>query len=183
MKSLYLAVLVFATSLTPVTANAATTVQQVGSSASAIENIQSYNGRGHDRGGRHWQRGGYGNEHRGRVVYNNRGYYNRGNYNAWNRGWHNDRRYDWRSYRSYNRNYYRPVRYYAPYQNHSYNRVNIGFYMGNGFYGQRYWVNNPGYYRLPAAYGPYRWVRYYDDVLLIDLRNGYVVDTVHNFYW
>jgi hypothetical protein len=26
-------------------------------------------------------------------------------------------------------------------------------------------------------------VRYYDDVLLIDVRNGYVVDVIHDFFW
>jgi hypothetical protein len=61
--------------------------------------------------------------------------------------------------------------------------LNIGFYLGNGFYGSNYWINEPSYYRLPQAYGPYRWVRYYDDVLLIDVRNGYVVDVVHDFFW
>jgi hypothetical protein len=36
---------------------------------------------------------------------------------------------------------------------------------------------------LPPAYGPYRWVRYYDDVLLVDIRSGYVVDMINNFFW
>ena len=153
MKSLYLAALALATSLAPVAVHAAASTVQVDTSVSTFENAQSYDRRGNHRGGGYWQRGGYGGEHRGRA------YNHRGNYNEWNRGWHNNRRYDWRSHRNYNRNYYRPVRYYAPYRDHRYNRVNIGFYLGNGFYGQRYWVNNPSYYRLPAAYGPYRWVR------------------------
>ena len=37
-------------------------------------------------------------------------------------------------------------------------------------------------YRLPPADGPYRWVRYYGDVLLVDVRNGYVVDVIHDFF-
>ncbi len=36
---------------------------------------------------------------------------------------------------------------------------------------------------LPPAYGSYRWVRYYDDVILVDLRSGYVVDVIHDFFW
>jgi hypothetical protein len=36
---------------------------------------------------------------------------------------------------------------------------------------------------LPAAYGSYRWVRYYDDVLLVDVRNGRVVDVIRDFFW
>jgi Nickel/cobalt transporter regulator len=127
----------------------------------------------------------------GRVDrnYNNNNYRrsdNRNNdrsHNNWNRSWQNDRRYDWRSYRDNHRDYYRSSRYNAPYRNHYYSRLNIGFYLGNGFFGSNYWINDPSYYRLPPAYGAYRWVRYYDDVLLIDIRNGYVVDVVYDFFW
>ena len=31
--------------------------------------------------------------------------------------------------------------------------------------------------------GPYRWVRYYDDVLLVDIYSGEVVDVIHDFFW
>lgn len=101
----------------------------------------------------------------------------------WSHGWRNDRRYDWRGHRDRYRSYYSPGRYYSPYRGHRYNRINIGFYLGSSFYGSRYWINDPWYYRLPDAYGPYRWVRYYDDVLLIDIRNGRVVDVINNFFW
>ncbi len=101
----------------------------------------------------------------------------------WNNNWRNDRRYDWRGHRNTNRNYYSPGRYYSPYRGRSYSRLNIGFYLGSGYYGSRYWINDPWQYRLPAAYGPYRWVRYYDDVILIDIRNGRVVDVIHDFFW
>jgi Nickel/cobalt transporter regulator len=101
----------------------------------------------------------------------------------WSNNWRNDRRYDWRSYRNQNRSYYSPGRYYSPYRGRSYSRLNIGLYLGSGYYGSRYWINDPWQYRLPAAYGPYRWVRYYDDVILIDIRNGRVVDVIHDFFW
>jgi hypothetical protein len=101
----------------------------------------------------------------------------------WNHSWRNDRRYDWRGHRDRYRSYYSPGRYYSPYRGHSYRRFGIGITIGSGFYGSRYWINDPWYYRLPAAHGPYRWVRYYDDVLLIDIRNGYVVDVIHRFFW
>ena len=51
------------------------------------------------------------------------------------------------------------------------------------FFGQNYWIGDPGYYRLPPASGPYRWVRYYDDVLLVNIYTGEVVDEIHDFYW
>lgn len=105
------------------------------------------------------------------------------NNNGWSTGWRNDNRYDWRGHRQRYSNYYRPGRYYAPYRGHRYSGISIGFSLGSGFYGSNYWINDPGYYRLPPAYGSYRWVRYYDDVLLVDLRSGRVVDVIQNFFW
>jgi hypothetical protein len=106
----------------------------------------------------------------------------RGN-DRWTNNWRNDRRYDWRNHRQSNSSYYRPGRYYSPYRGHSYSRISIGFSLGSGYYGSRYWINDPWEYRLPAAYGTYRWVRYYDDVLLVDIRNGRVVDVIRDFFW
>lgn len=74
-------------------------------------------------------------------------------------------------------------RYYPPYgYSYGYNRFSIGVVLGSAFFGSNYWINDPYAYRLPAAYEPYRWVRYYDDVLLIDVRNGYVVDVIYDFF-
>jgi hypothetical protein len=101
----------------------------------------------------------------------------------WTKYWRNDNRYNWRGYREQNRNYYRPGRYFAPYRGRNYSRISVGFSLGSGYYGSRYWINDPWRYRLPAAYGSYRWVRYYDDVLLVDLRNGRVVDVIRSFFW
>lgn len=112
--------------------------------------------------------------------------YDRNNDNRvdrWNNNWRNDRRYDWRSYRNSNRNYYSPGRYYSPYRGRNYSRISIGFSLGSGYYGSSYWINDPWQYRLPSAYGSYRWVRYYDDVLLVDLRTGRVVDVIHDFFY
>jgi hypothetical protein len=101
----------------------------------------------------------------------------------WTNNWRNDNRYNWRSYRERNSNYFRLGRYNAPYRGRNYNRISIGFSLGSGYYGSRYWINDPWQYRLPAAYGSYRWVRYYDDVLLVDVRNGRVVDVIRAFFW
>ena len=136
----------------------------------------SYDRRGDDN------RGGYGDNRR-QDNRNGRDWNRRDDNRQWDRSWHNDRRYDWRGYRQSNRNIYRPGRYYAPDRYHSYRRFSIGIYLGSPFYGSNYWIADPWSYRLPEAYGPYRWVRYYDDVLLIDIRNGYVVDVIHDFFW
>ena len=109
--------------------------------------------------------------------------YNNGRSDRWSSNWRNDNRYDWRGHRDRYSNYYRPGRYYSPYRGHNYSRISIGFSLGSGYYGSRYWINDPWQYRLPAAYGSYRWVRYYDDVLLVDVRNGRVVDVIRDFFW
>ena len=116
------------------------------------------------------------NDNRVDRSYNNRG-------DRWSNNWRNDSRYDWRGHRQRYSNYYRPGRYYSPYRGHNYSRISIGFSLGSGYYGSRYWINDPWYYRLPPAYGSYRWVRYYDDVLLVDLRSGRVVDVIRDFFW
>lgn len=122
----------------------------------------------------------------------NRGYDNRAwsggqrydNRGSWNRTWRQDNRYDWNRYRSGNRNAFRLPRYYAPYGwSYGYRRFSIGVALSSVLWGQDYWIDDPYSYRLPEAYGPYRWVRYYNDALLIDIRNGTVVDTVYDIFY
>jgi len=74
--------------------------------------------------------------------------------------------------------------YRAPYGwNRSYSRFSIGIYLDSILFEQDYWIDDPWTYRLPPVYGPLRWVRYYDDALLIDIRDGYVVDVIYDFFW
>ena len=73
-------------------------------------------------------------------------------------------------------------RYYSPYRNYSYRRFNVGFYLDSLFFSSRYYINDPYQYRLPDVYGPYRWVRYYDDVALVDIYTGEVVDVIYDFF-
>ena len=101
----------------------------------------------------------------------------------WNRSWRNDRRYDWQRYRQSNRRHYNIGRYYAPYRGYNYRRFSIGLNIGSAFFGSRYWINDPWQYRLPPAYGGYRWIRYYDDVLLVDTRTGYIEDVIYDFFY
>ena len=132
----------------------------------------SYGNQGYDnRGNDYWH-----NQHRGNQ-------YQDGRQQAWNNGWRRDQRYNWQGYRSQNRDIFRGGRYYAPYNGYSYRQLGIGFFLDQAFFGQNYWISDPGYYRLPPASGPYRWVRYYDDVLLVNIYTGQVVDEIHDFYW
>lgn len=102
----------------------------------------------------------------------------------WDNGWRNDRRYDWRSYRNSYRSIYSPGRYYAPRGwSYGYRPFSSGIFMDSMFYSNNYWLNDPYEYRLPPAYGSMRWIRYYDDALLVDTRDGYVVDVIRDFFF
>ena len=52
-----------------------------------------------------------------------------------------------------------------------------------GFFAEQYWIGDPDYYHLPPAYGPYRWVRYYNDALLVNIYNGAILDEIPDFFW
>ena len=102
---------------------------------------------------------------------------------GWNRDWRRDNRFAWQSYRNQHRDVFRMGRYYSPYNNWSYRRLGIGFMLQPLFFSQDYWIDDPWMYRLPEAYGPYRWVRYYDDALLVNIYDGEVVDVIYDFFW
>ena len=101
----------------------------------------------------------------------------------WNREWRNDRRYDWNRWRHGNRNIFRLGRYYSPYRDWNYRRFSIGLILQPLFYSDRYWISDPWQYRLPPAPPGTQWVRYYNDVLLVDTWSGEVVDVIYDFFW
>jgi hypothetical protein len=103
-------------------------------------------------------------------------------HHRWSGDWRKDHRYDWRSYRNRYGSLYRLGRYYDPY-GWNYRRFSIGFSLWPSYYGSSFWLNDPWQYRLPPAYGPYRWVRYYDDALLVNIYTGQVVDVIYNVFW
>jgi hypothetical protein len=104
------------------------------------------------------------------------------NHHRWNSDWRHEHRYDWRTYRNRYGSLYRVGRYYDPY-GWGYRRFSIGFNLWPSYYGSNFWLNDPWQYRLPQAYGPYRWVRYYDDAVLVNIYTGQVVDVINNFFW
>lgn len=91
-------------------------------------------------------------------------------------------REDWRDYRRDNRRIYTLPRYYAP-RGYAYRPVTAGITLRPGFYGQRYWINDPYRYRLPRPYAGQRWIRYGNDVVLINARNGRVVRVIDGFFY
>ncbi|KKI19298.1 RcnB family protein [Sphingomonas sp. Ag1] len=93
------------------------------------------------------------------------------------RRWSRD---DWRGYRNQNRALYARGQWRAPFR---YNQWRPGARIAPSYYAQRYWINDPWRYRLPPARPNTRWVRHYNDVLLVDYRRGTVLDVIRNFYW
>jgi Ni/Co efflux regulator RcnB len=100
-------------------------------------------------------------------------------YNDARREYRDDVR-DWREYRGRNPHVYRRGHWRS---DHAYRRFDRGHRVHHGYYAPRYVINDPWRYRLPPAYGHTRWVRHYDDVLLIDMRTGRVRDVIRGFYW
>jgi hypothetical protein len=140
----------------------------------AQRNQQRYEQQGR-RDGRDWNRDGSRDNRWSDNQSSRRG--------SWNRNWRGDNRYDWQRYRYSNRNLFRSGGYYAPYRGYSYNRLNIGFILDSLFYSNRYWLSDPYQYRLPAAPYGTQWVRYYDDVVLVDVYTGEVLDVIYDFFW
>lgn len=77
----------------------------------------------------------------------------------------------------------RRSQYVAPYRGWRYSTIRPGYQLRPGFYTQRYVIVNPGQYRLRAGARNQRWIRYGNDLLLVNVRNGRVLQVVRNRYW
>jgi hypothetical protein len=100
----------------------------------------------------------------------------------WSTDWRRDRRYDWRDWRRRHRSWFNLGIYYDPF-GWGYQPYSIGWRLWPSYYSSNFWINNPWQYRLPYAPPGTRWVRYYDDALLVDTWTGQVVDVIYNFFW
>ena len=90
---------------------------------------------------------------------------------------------DWRAYRQAERNAFRRGAYYAP-RGLAYRPVRVGGRLNSSlFWGSRYWVDPYDYYLPQPRYGYQRYIRYGNDVLLIDTRNGRVLVVYDRFFW
>ncbi len=92
---------------------------------------------------------------------------------AWSRN-------DWRNNRQGNRNLYARGNWRAPYR---YQAFRAGVRIQPTYYNQRNWIADPWRYRLPRPTANQRWVRNYDDLMLVDVRRGIVIDVIRGFYW
>jgi len=93
-----------------------------------------------------------------------------------------EHREDWRDYRENHRDAFHRGRYVGP-RGYAYRPVNVGYRFAPAYYGHRYTIANPARYRLPPAYGPQRWIRYGDDVVLVNIRTGRVIEVHRDFFW
>jgi Ni/Co efflux regulator RcnB len=94
-----------------------------------------------------------------------------------------ERREDWRDYRRTHRNVYTQRRYVGP-RGYRHRPVTVGYRFAPSYYGRQYWVNDYARYRLPRpGYGYQRWIRYGNDVVLVDTRSGRVIRVYNSFFY
>lgn len=93
-----------------------------------------------------------------------------------------DQREDWRDYRRDHRDVFRRPAYVGP-RGWVYRPVAPGYRLDQRYYASRYYVVDPYRYRLPVVRGSLRWVRYGNDVLLVDTRSGRVREVYRDFFW
>lgn len=100
----------------------------------------------------------------------------------WNTSWRNDHRYDWHDYRRRYSWLFNLGFYYDPFGWNYYPYL-IGYRMWPSYYSSSFWLNDPWQYRLPYAPPGTRWIRYYDDAILVDMWSGQVLDVIYDFFW
>ena len=86
-----------------------------------------------------------------------------------------DVRHDVRRTMNHNR-----VVYVAPYNGWRYRTITPGFRLQPSFFGSRYIISDYGRYQLRAPNRFQRWIRYGDDLVLVNVRNGRVVQVIRN---
>lgn len=91
-------------------------------------------------------------------------------------------RQDWRDYRRAHRDLYRRGAYVGP-RGYVYRPVAVGHRFAPSYYSSRYVIADPLRYRLPMAARGARWVRYGNDVVMVDIRTGRVLEVHNRFFW
>ena len=62
--------------------------------------------------------------------------------------------------------------------------MSVGYRLQPAFYGSRYYISDYGSYNLQAPHSrSLRWIRYGEDLLLVNVRTGRVLQVVHNRNW
>lgn len=90
-------------------------------------------------------------------------------------------REDWRDYRRSRPDVFRGPAYVGP-RGYAYRPIAPGYRFNAGYYDRRYWVDPVRYHLAPPAYGR-RWIRYGNDVVLVDVRTGRAVTVYNRFFY
>lgn len=91
-------------------------------------------------------------------------------------------REDWQDYRRTHRGaFHRPM--YAAPRGMRYRPVSVGAQLSAAFFGRNYWVSDYSNYRLPRPGVSQQYVRYGNDVLLVNIRTGRVIRVYNGFFW
>lgn len=93
-----------------------------------------------------------------------------------------ERREDWRDFRRAHPDTYRIGGYVGPRAGWRYRPVAVGYRFDPVFYGQRYWIDPVRYHLRPVG-ADLRWVRYGNDVLLVNVRTGRVLEVNNGFFY
>jgi Ni/Co efflux regulator RcnB len=99
----------------------------------------------------------------------------------WDTNWRNNHHYDWHNYRDHHRSRFHLGFYIDPFS-WGYQPFSSGYRLWPAYYGNQYWID-PAMYGLPYPPPGAAWVRYYNDVMLIDLYSGTVLDVIPGFFW
>ena len=91
-------------------------------------------------------------------------------------------REDWRDYRKSHASVYRRSAYAGP-RGYRYHPVAAGHRFAPDYYARRYWIGDYARYRLARPGTHQRWVRYGNDVVLVDIRNGHTLRVYNRFFW
>jgi Ni/Co efflux regulator RcnB len=91
-------------------------------------------------------------------------------------------REDWRDYRRTHRSVYTRRAYVAP-RGYRYRPVSVGAVLNRLLWTPNYRIGNYATYRLPYPGRNRAWVRYGNDVVLINTRNGRVITVYNGFFY
>ena len=89
---------------------------------------------------------------------------------------------DWRAYRRTHRHLYDRSAYVAP-RGYDYRPVAVGTSLNRAFWGPNYRISNYSTYRLPYPGRNRMYVRYGNEVLLMNTRTGRVVQVYNDFFY
>ena len=86
----------------------------------------------------------------------------------WQRNFHAQQRHRWQPYQ-------RPQGWY-------FRRWVFGMVLPTFFWTRQYWIENYWEFGLPDPPYGFVWVRYGDDALLVNVRSGYILQTVYDLF-